>query len=115
MVKRIDGLDRGPKMPPVFGGEMRIPRPPIAAGDEVRCAKARQQIYIGVLGVSADGWLVGQVVTFGMLNGCDAFEVRLGEVVEVPVDRIQAVLRGVNGASYEAIELQEPLLRAARG
>jgi hypothetical protein len=115
MVKRITGLDRGPKMPPVFGGEMSYPRAPIAAGDEVRCLKARQEIYIGVLGVSADGWLVGEVVTFGILNGRDAFEVRLGEVVEIHIDRIQAVLRGTTLENHEACEVPEPLLRAARG
>ena len=114
MVKRIDGLDRGPKMPPVFGGETAYPQAPIAAGDEVRCAKARQEIYIGVLGVSADGWLVGEVVTFGMLNGRDSFAVRLGEVVEIHIDRIQAVLRGSTVENREACEAPE-LLRAARG
>ena len=114
MIKRIHDLDRGPSVPPEFGAEWMHARAPIVAGDEVRCAKARQEIYIGVLGVSTDGWLVGQVVTFGMLNGRDSFEADLGDLVELRVDRIQAVLRGATVRDDREIrEAPERQLQAA--
>ena len=114
MVKRMESLDRGPKVPPVFAGEVSYARGPIAAGDEVRCTRAGQEIYVAVLGASADGWLLGEVVTFGPLNGRDSFEVGIGELVEVHTDKIQAVLRGGDVAGEQMLQAPEPLLRAAR-
>jgi len=114
MVKRIHGLDRGPQVPPDFGAEHMLTPAPFAAGDEVRCTKVRQEIYIGVLGVSTDGWLVGQVITFGMLNGRDSFGVDLGELVELRIDRVQAVLRGTTvRRNEETCEAPKRLLQAA--
>ena len=56
MVKRISGLKQGPRVPPIFGEESGRYCAPIRPRDEIRCAKGGQEIYIGILGVSADGW-----------------------------------------------------------
>jgi hypothetical protein len=95
MVKRIIGLKRGPRVPPIFGGESRQCAAPILPRDEIRCAKGDQEIYVGVLGISSDGLLLGSVVAFGELKGYNSFGVVLGDLVEIGVDRVLAILPGI--------------------
>lgn len=110
MVKRISGLKQGPRVPPIFGGESGRYWAPIGPGDEVRCAKGGQELYIAILGVSADGWLLGEVRSFGELRGFNSFEVELGDLVEIRADRVLALLQGdrepgTAGATREISEL----------
>ena len=113
MVKRVDGLDRGPPVPRVFGGDVLDSRVSIAAGDEVRCARGRQEIYIGVFGVSADGWLLGHVVNFGLWTDGTPFRLQVGELVQIRTDRILAVLPSPTSFPSELVEAPEALLSAA--
>lgn len=92
MVKRVHGLKRGPRAPWLFGETVRYSGP-LRPGDEVRCRRGDQEIYVGILGVSTDGWVLGHVVTFGASSGPNGAEPCIGDLVEVRTDRVLAVFR----------------------
>jgi hypothetical protein len=94
MVKRMPGLKQGPRAPPTFGGESGRPAAPLGPGSAVRCGQGDQEIYVGVLGVSADGWLLGQVLAFGESRRFDSLEAQPGDLVEIRTDRVLAVGEG---------------------
>ena len=73
--------------------------------DEIRCARGKQQIYLRIREALADGRLLGEVVTFGDLCARDSFGVGVGDVVEIPTDRILAVLLGGGADSVETPQL----------
>ena len=93
MVTTIQGLKAGPGVPRAFGSEFRPLAGPIRRGDEVRCVRDGRDIYVDVLGVAPDGWLLGFVVTVGDAGGSDLSGIRIGDLVEFRSDRVWAFLR----------------------
>ena len=93
MVTTIEGLRAAPTVPRAFGSEFRPLAGPIRRGDEVRCVREGRDIYVDVLGVAPDGWLLGFVVTVGDAGGLDLSGVRIGDIVEFRSDRVWAFLR----------------------
>ncbi len=92
MVKTMRGLAQGPRAPALFG-ETRRYSGPLQRGDEVRCRRADQEIYVEVFGVSPDGWLLGHVLTLGASSGLNGSETRIADLVEFRADRVLAVFR----------------------
>jgi hypothetical protein len=108
MVRRIRGLKDGPAVPPVFGSEHAHPRTSIDVGDEVRCRKGHQEIYINILSVSADSRsLLGKVQSLGQPKGPKGVQVHVGDLVEFPTEKVLAVLHGDDSGTTEELMLDE--------
>ena len=93
MVTTIQGLKAGPGIPRAFGSEYTPSSGSICRGDEVRCMAEGREIYVQVLGVGSDGWLLGFVVMVAEAGGWDSQDVRIGDLVEIRADRVWAFLR----------------------
>ena len=93
MVTTIQGLRPAPSAPRAFGSEFKPLYAPIRRGDEVRCMTEGREIYVKVLGVGSDGWLIGFVVMVAEAAGPGLPDVRIGDLVEVRADSVWAFLR----------------------
>jgi hypothetical protein len=91
MVKTIHGLKRVPGVPSEFGSERRPCLDPIEPGDEVRCMRGNEAIYLRIRGAGAAGCLLGEVVAFGPTGFASG--PGLGDLVDIPTNRILVVLR----------------------
>jgi len=93
MVTTIQGLRAGPGVPRAFASEFRLLSPPLRRGDKVRCVADSGDIYVDVLGVAADGWLLGLVAMVAVADSSDDPEVEIGDIVAFRSDRVWAFLR----------------------
>lgn len=92
-VRLLDGLRPGPPVARVFAAESKQCPRLLQRGDEVRCTDGHREIYVRILGVAADGCLLGNVAAFGDPGGSASFDVRIGDLVQFPSDRVLAVLQ----------------------